>query len=122
MQIMIGLIRPFKVLLLDEITTSLDVCVRQYLLHWLIKESNESGTTIIYATNIFYGLGDWATHLHYLTDEGKCGWKGDIQDLEKYQKLKEENHPSKMLAIADHWLRAELEQNRRSRRSEKSEE
>ena len=40
--------------------------------------------------------------------------------MEKYQKLKEENHPSKMLAIADHWLRAELERNRRSRRAEKS--
>ena len=36
-QILIGLIRPFTVILLDEITTSLDVCVRQDLLHWLVK-------------------------------------------------------------------------------------
>jgi len=119
-QILIGLIRPFKVLLLDEITTSLDVCVRQDLLRWLIKESNERGATILYATHIFDGLDDWATHLHYLTDDGKCGWQGEIQDLEKYQQLKKENHPSKMLAIADHWLRAELDRNRRSRRAEKA--
>ena len=86
-------------LLLDEITTSLDVCVRQDLLNWLIKESNERGATIIYATHIFDGIGDWETHIHYLVDEEKCGWQGEIQYLEKYQKLKEENHPHKMLAI-----------------------
>ena len=102
MQILIGLILPFKMLLLDEITMSLDVCVRQDLLHWLIKYSNERGATILYDTHIFDGLDDWATHLKYLTDEGKCCCQGEIQDLEKYQKMKDENHPSKMLAIADH--------------------
>ena len=122
MKIMIGLIRPLKVILLDEITTSLDVSVRQDLLHWLVKESNERGATILYATHIFYGLYDCATHLHYLKYEVKCGWKGNIQYLDKYQKLKEENHPSKMLAIADHWLRAELDRNRRSRRAENHKE
>ena len=64
MQILVGLIQPFKVLLLDEITTPLDVCVRQDLLNWLIKESNESGATILYATHMFDGLGDWATRIH----------------------------------------------------------
>ena len=120
MHIIIGLIRPFKVLLLDEITTSLDICVRQDLLHWIIKDSNERGATILYATHIFDGLDDWAKNLHYLIDEGKCVWQGKIQDLEKHQKMKEGNHPSKMLAIADHWLRAELERNHRSRRAGKS--
>ena len=33
----IGLMRPFKLILLDEITISLDICVRKYLLHWIIK-------------------------------------------------------------------------------------
>jgi CCR4-NOT complex subunit CAF16 len=119
-QILIGLIRPFKILLLDEITTSLDVCVRQDLLRWLVRESEERGATIIYATHIFDGLDEWATHLHYLSDSGSCGWQGRIQDLEVYQKLKEENHPAKMLAIADHWLRKELERNRKMRRFEKA--
>ena len=73
--ILIFLIRTFKVLLLDEITTSLDVCVRQDLLHWIIKESNESGTTILYDTHIFSGLDYWVTHLHYLTDKGNVGGK-----------------------------------------------
>lgn len=119
-QILLGLIRPFKVLLLDEITTSLDVCVRQDLLQWLVKESDERGATIIYATHIFDGLDEWASHLFYLTNKGSCGWQGKIGELEVYQKLKADNHPAKMLAIADHWLRKELEENRRLRRQEKA--
>lgn len=51
-QIMIGLIRPFKILLLDEITTSLDVCVRQDLLRWLIHETETRHVTIIYAVSL----------------------------------------------------------------------
>jgi CCR4-NOT complex subunit CAF16 len=46
-QLMLGLIRPFKILLLDEITTSLDVCVRQDLLKWLVHESDVRGATIL---------------------------------------------------------------------------
>jgi CCR4-NOT complex subunit CAF16 len=93
-QLMIGLIRPFKVLLLDEITTSLDVCVRQDLLAWLTRESEERNATILYATHIFDGLDDWASHLYYLTDDGKCGWQGKMEDLEIYQELKAKNHPA----------------------------
>lgn len=48
-QIMIGLVRPYKILLLDEITTSLDVCVRQDLLRWLIQETKQRDVTILYA-------------------------------------------------------------------------
>ena len=76
MQILIGLIRPFKVILLDKIMASLDICVRQDILHWLIKESSERGDTIFYAAHIFDVLYYRATHIHYLTDEGKFGWQG----------------------------------------------
>ena len=119
-QILLGLVRPFKVLLLDEITTSLDVCVRQDLLRWLVQESDVRGATIIYATHIFDGLDDWATHLFYLTDQGKCGWEGKMKDLEMYQKLKADNHPAKMLAIAEHWLRAEMEVKKARNKKEKA--
>lgn len=119
-QILLGLIRPFKVLLLDEITTSLDVCVRQDLLRWLQRESDVRGATILYATHIFDGLDDWPTHVHYLTDEGRSGWQGRLEELDYYQELKRRNHPAKMLAVADHWLRAELERNRAKRIFEKA--
>ena len=56
MQILINMIRLFKVILLDEITTSLDICVRQDLLYWLIKDPNERGATILYDTHILMDL------------------------------------------------------------------
>ncbi len=46
-QIFIGLLRPFKILLLDEVTVSLDVIVRIDLLNWLKMESQRSGATIM---------------------------------------------------------------------------
>lgn len=119
-QLLLGLIRPFKILLLDEITTSLDVCVRQDLLKWLVKESEERKATILYATHIFDGLDDWASHLFYLTNEGKCGWEGKMEELDIYQKLKANNEPAKMLNIAEHWLRKELDESRRLQKFEKA--
>lgn len=119
-QLLLGLVRPFKLLLLDEVTVSLDVCVRQDLLKWLARESDERGATIIYATHIFDGLDDWATDLFYLTDRGACGWQGKMKDLAVYQELKAKNHPAKMLAIADHWLRAELNRARERKQKEKA--
>lgn len=119
-QLFLGLVRPFKVLLLDEVTTSLDVCVRQDLLRWLVRESDERGATIIYATHIFDGLDDWASHLYYLNDTGSCGWQGRMEELEIYHTLKAQNHPCKMLAIAEHWLRSELVEKRRRHLFEKA--
>jgi len=107
-QIFLGLIRPFKVLLLDEVTVSLDVIVRQDLLLWLKKESETRGATIIYATHIFDGLDDWPTHLHYLNNQGHTGWQGKMEDLELYRDLRTAGEPSPILKIAVTWLRAEL--------------
>lgn len=111
-QIFLGLIRPFKILLLDEVTVSLDVVVRQDLLRWLRRESETRGATILYATHIFDGLDDWPTHLHYLCNKGHTGWQGKIGDLELYQKLRTQGEPSPLLRIAESWLRAELEEKR----------
>lgn len=111
-QIFLGLIRPFKVLLMDEVTVSLDVVVRQDLLRWLKNESETRGATILYATHIFDGLDDWPTHLHYLTNTHTTGWQGEIQDLGLYKELRAKGEPSPLLRIAEHWLRAELDAKR----------
>lgn len=107
-QIFLGLIRPFKILLLDEVTVSLDVVVRQDLLRWLKTESETRGATILYATHIFDGLDDWPTHLHYLCNKGHTGWQGQIGDLDLYKQLRAVGEPSPLLRIAESWLRAEL--------------
>lgn len=106
-QLYLGLLRPFKILLLDEVTTALDVVVRQDLLQWLKKESEENGSTIIYATHIFDGLDDWPTHLHYLHYRGATGWQGRLTENEHYMQLRAEGHPSPMLKVAERWLRSE---------------
>ena len=111
-QIFLGLIRPFKILLLDEVTVSLDVVVRQDLLRWLRRESETRGATILYATHIFDGLDDWPTHLHYLCNKGHTGWQGKIGDLQLYKDLRTKGEPSPLLRIAESWLRAELEEKR----------
>jgi len=117
-QILLGLIRPFKILLLDEVTVSLDVVVRQDLLRWLRRESETRGATILYATHIFDGLDDWPTHLHYLCNKGHTGWQGKIEDLELYKTMRSQGEPSPLLRIAETWLRAELEEKREANEQE----
>ena len=107
-QIFLGLLRPFKILLLDEVTVSLDVVVRQDLLRYLRKETETRDCTVLYATHIFDGLDDWPTHLHYLTNKGHTGWQGKIDDLALYRDLRSKGEPSPLLRIAESWLRAEL--------------
>lgn len=65
-QICVGLLKPYKVLLLDEITVDLDVLGRADLMRFLKEECETRGATIVYATHIFDGLEFWPTHLAYL--------------------------------------------------------
>ncbi|HSS01985.1 MAG TPA: ATP-binding cassette domain-containing protein [Kofleriaceae bacterium] len=65
-QLLLGLLRRREVLLLDEITTDLDLIARQDLLAFLREESQVGGTTILYATHIFDTLDRWATDIVYL--------------------------------------------------------
>jgi CCR4-NOT complex subunit CAF16 len=62
-QLFLHMLRPFEVLLLDEVLSVLDVVVRNDLLQYLKKECEERNATVIYATHIFDGLMDWPTHL-----------------------------------------------------------
>ena len=65
-QLLLGLLRPRELLLLDEITTDLDLIARQDLLGFLRGESERHGTTILYTTHIFDLLDRWATDVLYL--------------------------------------------------------
>ncbi|GBG28497.1 ABC transporter I family member 20 [Hondaea fermentalgiana] len=69
-RIMLGLLRPFNLLLLDEVTVDLDVVVRADFLAYLKRECEERGATIIYATHIFDGMDEWPTDL-VLLDKGR---------------------------------------------------
>ena len=101
-QILMGLLKPFEVLLLDEVTVDLDIVSRIDLLNFLKEESINRNVTIIYVTHIFDGLENWASHLIYLNDHG---------ELKKFQKLDElsidNQNDRSLLEIIDNWLRDE---------------
>jgi CCR4-NOT complex subunit CAF16 len=99
-QIALGLLKPYKVLLLDEITVDLDVTGRLDLLHFFEEECNERGATIIYATHIFDGMENWATHLAYL-EGGAMVRGGSVEEIKELQSDK------KLLHIVEAWLREE---------------
>lgn len=67
-QLCMGLLKPFDLLLLDEVTIDLDVLVRERLLEFLYEESENRGCCIIYATHIFDGLGRWGDVVVHVTE------------------------------------------------------
>ncbi|KAG6831609.1 hypothetical protein H0H92_009082 [Tricholoma furcatifolium] len=65
-QLCFGLMTPWDVLLLDEVTVDLDVLVRDDLLNFLKADSEARGATILYATHIFDGLNNFPTHVTHM--------------------------------------------------------
>lgn len=65
-QLCMGLMMPWDVLLLDEVTVDLDVQVRDDLLSFLKADSESRGATILYATHIFDGLNEFPTHIAHM--------------------------------------------------------
>lgn len=79
-QICLGLLRPYEVLLLDEVTVDMDVVGRMDLLRFFEMECAERGATVLYATHIFDGLEDWITHVAYL-NRGKLQRSGNAWEV-----------------------------------------
>ncbi|TMW95769.1 hypothetical protein EJD97_008363 [Solanum chilense] len=111
-QICMGLLKPFKVLLLDEITVDLDVLARADLLKFLIKECEERGATIIYATHIFDGLENWPSHLIYVAH-------GKLQLAMPMERVKQISNLSLMRTV-ERWLRKERDEERQRRKERKA--
>ncbi|XP_077218213.1 non-intrinsic ABC protein 9 [Tasmannia lanceolata] len=110
-QICMGLLKPFKVLLLDEITVDLDVLARSDLLKFLKKECEERGATIIYATHIFDGLEDWPSYIVYVAH-------GKLQLALPMEKVNEMSNLSLMRTV-ESWLRKEKDDDRKRRKERK---
>ncbi|KAJ8144082.1 hypothetical protein OY671_002825 [Metschnikowia pulcherrima] len=122
-QLVMGLLKPWKLLLLDEVTVDLDVIVRQNLLNFLKKECRERNCCVIYATHIFDGLGkQWCDRVIHLNegrktddiDISQINFEKDVDGVEiktdsesKVQSidvaLAESLHP-----LVLHWLKSDL--------------
>lgn len=80
-QLCMGLIRPWTVLLLDEITVDLDLLSRHNFLQFLKRETESRACTIVYATHILDNLAEWPTHLVHMS-LGKVRQAGPIEGFE----------------------------------------
>lgn len=89
-QLAMGLVRPWEVLLLDEITVDLDLLSRRNFLEWLRGETERRQCTVVYATHILDNLVGWPTeivHMHL----GRVKEAGAVQKfLEDARKVKKE--------------------------------
>ncbi|XP_031251394.1 ABC transporter I family member 20-like [Pistacia vera] len=111
-QICMGLLRPFKVLLLDEITVDLDVLARADLLKFLKKECEVRSATIIYATHIFDGLENWPSHIVYVA-HGKLQLAMPMNQVKEISKLS-------LMRTVESWLRKERDEERKRRKERKA--
>lgn len=65
-QLTMGLLKPWRLLLLDEVTVDLDVRARSRLLSFLEEETQTRRCSIVYATHIFDGLAEWPNQVVHL--------------------------------------------------------
>ena len=104
-QICLGLLKPYEVLLCDEITVDLDILGRLDLLKFFEQECEERGATIIYATHIFDGMHDWMTHLAFISNgELKYGQGSRKEDIEEIKGI---DH---LLSTIEDWLRKDRDE------------
>jgi CCR4-NOT complex subunit CAF16 len=102
-QILLGLLRPSRVLLLDEITTDLDLLARRDLLAFLRAESEQHATTIVYASHILDRLELWSTHLAYMA-HGRMQLVQAAAEVTALQELVAAGAPSPMAQLIESWL------------------
>lgn len=106
-QLCMGLIRPWTVLLLDEITVDLDLLSRHNFLQFLKRETETRACTIVYATHILDNLAEWPTHLVHMS-LGKIRRWGAIDsfDVESAQGTLPGN--SRLGQLVLQWLKEDL--------------
>ena len=104
-QLAMGLIRPWRILLLDEITVDLDLLSRSNFLAFLKKETEERQCTIVYATHILDNLAGWPTHLVHMS-LGKVKEWGPMEGFEI--RGKGESGNSRLGELVLGWLKDDL--------------
>jgi CCR4-NOT complex subunit CAF16 len=98
------LLLPRELLLLDEITTDLDLVARADLLRFLRRDCDSRGATILYATHILDGLDEWATHLAFM-DSGTIRLIERIENIRELRDLREAHVSSPLYRFVERWLR-----------------
>ena len=106
-QLAMGLIRPWRILLLDEITVDLDLLSRSNFLMFLKRETETRTCTIVYATHILDNLAGWPTHLVHM-HLGKLKEWGSVENFDTGGIRKSGN--SQLGELVLEWLRDDLKE------------
>jgi CCR4-NOT complex subunit CAF16 len=106
-QLAMGLIRPWDVLLLDEITVDLDLLSRSNFLNWLRGETERRGATIVYATHILDNLVGWPTHLVHMHMGQVKEWGGMAKYHAETDSYNQSGN-SKLGELVLKWLKEDL--------------
>ncbi|KIV90789.1 hypothetical protein PV10_05397 [Exophiala mesophila] len=106
-QLAMGLIRPWDVLLLDEITVDLDLLSRSNFLNWLRQETERRGATIVYATHILDNLVGWPTHLVHM-HMGRVKEWGSMVKYDAQSDSYTNSGNSKLGELVLRWLKEDL--------------
>ncbi|KAI9793619.1 MAG: CCR4-NOT regulatory complex component [Piccolia ochrophora] len=105
-QLAMGLLRPWRVLLLDEITVDLDLLSRARFLAWLKRETEIRACTVVYATHVLDQLGEWPTHLVHMA-EGRVKEWGPVK---RFEFSPSEKGNSALGELVLKWLEDDLEE------------
>ncbi|KAL1637717.1 CCR4-NOT regulatory complex component [Diplodia intermedia] len=108
-QLAMGLLRPWSILLLDEITVDLDLLSRSNFLRFLKRETETRPCTIVYATHILDNLADWPTHLVHMS-LGKVKKWGGIEDFYATRTDVPHSGNSQLGEIVLKWLQEDLDE------------
>lgn len=106
-QLAMGLLRPWQVLLLDEITVDLDLLSRSNFLSWLKQETESRPCTIVYATHILDNLAQWPTHLVHM-HLGNVRQAGPIEEF-KVEVPQGTSENSQLGELVLKWLKEDLQ-------------
>ena len=107
-QLAMGLLRPWDVLLLDEVTVDLDLLARTRFLDWLKTETEGRSATVVYATHIFDGVGGWPSHLVHMCLGRVKEW-GKVQEFAGQDWKAADGH-SPLGRVVLRWLEEDLEE------------
>lgn len=104
-QLAMGLLRPWRVLLLDEIIVDLDLLSRSNFLAFLKSETESRACTIVYATHILDNLAGWPSHLVHM-HMGKIKEWGEVEKFDVGGMRKSGN--SQLGELVLEWLKDDL--------------
>jgi CCR4-NOT complex subunit CAF16 len=107
-QLAMGLLRPWSVLMLDEITVDLDLLSRSNFLKFLHRETETRPCTIVYATHILDNLAEWPTHLVHMSLGRVKKW-GPTEELISNTNQTQSGN-SRLGELVMQWLQEDLDE------------